>query len=75
MGKTIFCRSVWSDDEDDVYLGNNPHYVVGLDAISDHIISVEFPDDDDDLFEASKFINLNQGPEPDMGLNFQSRQT
>ena len=40
------CQSVWSDNEDGVLLGNNPHDVMGLDALAKSIISTEFPDDD-----------------------------
>ena len=40
----------------------------------DNNISSEFTDDDEKLFEANEFLYLNQGPDPDMGLNFQSMQ-
>ena len=69
-------------------IGNNLSDVLGHDVLADNGISSEFPDgvlaeiafnpsvliDDDKLFDANEFIDLKQGPKPDMGLNFQARQ-
>ena len=48
--------------------------MIGLDTLSDNIISANFPDEDDKLFDANEYNGLNQGPDPDMGLHFQSRK-
>ena len=45
--ETFINHSVWSDIKYDVSLGNKPSYMMGLDALSDNIISDEFPDDDE----------------------------
>ena len=55
-------------------LGNIPCGMVGPDALADNVISAEFPDYDDKLFDANEFLNLNQVPDSDIGLNFHSRQ-
>ena len=47
---------------------------MGLDTISDNIISDESPDDDEYLFDANEFLNLNKKTDPDMVLKFQVRQ-
>ena len=47
---------------------------MGLDTISDNIISDESPDDDEYLFDANEFLNLNKKTDPDMFLKFQVRQ-
>ena len=47
---------------------------MGLDAISENIISDEFPDDNEELFYANEFLDLNEDPDPEMGLNFQAIQ-
>ena len=73
-GETFVHQSVWSDNEYDVSFGNNPRDVIGLDALDDNIISEKFPDDDEKLFGANEFIDLNQDPETGMGLNFQARK-
>ena len=65
---------MWSDNEYDMSLSNKLHGVMGLDELSDDIISAEFPDEDVELFDAKEFIDLNTGPDTDMGLNFQARQ-
>ena len=48
--------------------------MVGPDALADNVFSSKFPDDIDKLFDGNEFIDLNQGPDPDMGLNFQGGQ-
>ena len=48
--------------------------VVGSDVLADNYIAADFPDDDDGFFDANEFIDPNQGPNPDMGLNFQARK-
>ena len=74
-GRDIFiCPSVWYNDEYDALIGNKTHDVVGPDELSDNIISSEIPDDGDELFDANEFLDLNQGPDPDMGFNLQTRQ-
>ena len=73
-GETFVHQSVWSDNEYDVSFGNKPRDVIGLDALDDNIISDNFPDDDEKLFGANEFIDLNQDPETGMGLNFQARK-
>ena len=74
-GEDTFIRqSVWYDNEDDVSLGNKTSDVMGLDALDKNIISDKFSDNEDKLFDANEFIKLNQGPDPDKGLNFQARQ-
>ena len=40
------CQSVWSNNEDDVSLGNKPRDTMGLDKLDENIISDEFPGDD-----------------------------
>ena len=65
---------MWYYDEDYVSSGNTPYGVVGSEALSDNIISAEFTDDNNKLFDVNESINLNEGPGPDMVLNFQSRQ-
>ena len=73
-GKDAFVsQSVWSDNEDDVSLGNKPRDMMGLDALADNIISAEFTDDNEKLFNVHKFIDLNKDTDPEMGLNFQYR--
>ena len=74
-GKDAFVsQSVWSDNEDDVSLGNKPRDMMGLDALADNIISADFTDDNEKLFNANEFIDLNEYTDPEMGLNFQYRQ-
>ena len=70
----FFSQSVWSDNEYDVSLGNKPSDVMGLDTLSDNIILAELPDDDEEFFDANEFLDLNDDPDPDMGLNFHSRK-
>ena len=65
---------MWSNNEDGMSLFNKPSGVIGLYALSDKIVSAEFPDDNEELFYANKFIDLNEDTDPDMGLNFQARQ-
>ena len=50
---------MWSDNEDYVSLDNKPRDVMGLDAIYENIISAESPDDDEELFDANEFLDLN----------------
>ena len=64
---------MWSSNEDYVFLGNKSRDIMGLDAISDNIISDEFPDDNEELFYANEFLDLNEDTDPEMGLYFQSR--
>ena len=47
---------------------------MGLDILADNIISAESPDDDEEFFDANEFLDINEDPDPDMGLNFQARQ-
>ena len=65
---------MWSDEKDGVPLDKTPCDMVGLDTISDNIISDESPDDDEYLFDANEFLNLNKKTDPDMFLKFQVRQ-
>ena len=65
---------MWSNNEDNVPLSNKPHDVMDLDALSENIISAEFPDDYEELFDANEFIDLKEGPDPEIGLNLQDRQ-
>ena len=67
-------NSVWFDYEDDVLRGNKPCDVVDLDVFSDNIISSEFPDDDEELFDVNEFIDVNKYTDTGMGLNFHARQ-
>ena len=48
--------------------------MVGPEALDDNIISYEFPDDNDKFFDVNEFIDLNDGLDPDMVLNFQTRK-
>ena len=43
--------------------------MVGPDALADNVISAKLTDNDDTLLEANEFIDLNQGPDPEIGLN------
>ena len=72
---TFIYQSVWSNNEYDVSLGNKPRDVMGIGALAENIISAKFPDDNDKLFDANEFIDLNQGPHPEIGLNFQARES
>ena len=65
---------MWSDNEDDVFLGNKPRDVMGIDALADNVISAKFPDDDEEFFDENKCFNLNEDINPYMGLNLQARQ-
>ena len=58
---------MWYDDEDDVLLGNTLCDVVGPEALTDNIISAEFPDDNDRLFNLNDFLDRNEGLDLDMG--------
>ena len=73
-GRHIFFQSVWYNNEDYVLLGNKPYDMMGLDSLSDNIITAEFTDDDEKFFDVNECIDLNEDNEPDMGLKFQSRQ-
>ena len=48
--------------------------MMGLDVVADNIISAESPVDNEELFYANEFIDLNEDTDPDMGLNLQARQ-
>ena len=50
---------MWSDNEDDLFLGNKPRDVMGIDALADNVISAKFPDDDEEFFDENKCFNLN----------------
>ena len=59
-GEDVFVRqSVWSDIEDYMQLGNKPCDVMGIEALANNIISDEFPDIDEELFDANKVLDLN----------------
>ena len=62
---------MWCNDKDDVLLGNTFREVVGPDVLADNFISSNFSNDGDKLSDWNEYINLNQGPNPDMGLNYQ----
>ena len=72
--EVLVFQSVWSNNEYDVFLGNKPRDVIGIDALAENTISDQFPDDNEELFDANEFIDLNEDTEPDMGLDFQARQ-
>ena len=42
---------------------------MGPGAQDENIISANFPDDNEELFYANEIIDLNDGSDPDMGLN------
>ena len=47
-GEDVFvCQSVWSRNEDDVFLSNKSNDVMDLDALSEDINSSMFPDEDE----------------------------
>ena len=47
-GEDVFvCQSVWSRNEDDVFLSNKSNDVMDLDALSEDINSSMFPDGDE----------------------------
>ena len=53
-GEDTFIRhSVWSENEDDVYLGNKLRDVMVIDSLAENIIPAEFPDDYEELFYAN----------------------
>ena len=53
-------------------LSNKPREVMGLDTLANNIISAKFSNDGDKFSGANEFISINQGPNPEMGLNLQS---
>ena len=65
---------MWSDNEYDVFLSNKPHDGMDLDALADNIILSKFPGDNEELLGENEFLDLNEGPDPDVGLKFQERQ-
>ena len=73
-GASFVHQWVWPNNEDDVSLDNKPCGVMGIDALTDNIISAEYPDDDKESFDANKFLDLNKYTDPNMGLNCWSRQ-
>ena len=65
---------MWSNDEYYMLFSDTICDVVGPDIISDNDVAAELPDDNDKLFDMNKFINMNKGHNPGMGLNFHSMQ-
>ena len=65
-------ESVWSDNEDHMSLDNKPHDMMGLDALSENIISAESHDENKEFFYSNEFLYLNEDTEPDTGLNLQA---
>ena len=65
---------MWSDNEYDTSLGNKPRDVIILGALAENIISAQFPDDNEKIFNTNEFIDLNEDTDTDMVLNFQSRK-
>ena len=49
---------MWYNDEDDVLFDKKTHAVMGLDTLSDNIIKAKSTDDDEELFDANKFLEL-----------------
>ena len=45
---------------------------MGLDSLSDNIISDKFPGEYEELFDANEFLDLNEYTDPDTGLNLQA---
>ena len=41
---------------------------MGLDALADNIISAESPDEDETLFDANEFLDLNKDIDPQHGF-------
>ena len=70
----FICQSVWSDNEYAVFLSNKPHDGMDLDALADNIILSKFPGENEELLGENEFLDLNEGPDPDVGLKFQERQ-
>ena len=48
---------------------------MGPDILAENDIAAKFTDNDEELFDANEFIDPNQGPNLDMSLNFQARQS
>ena len=44
--RRIHLSFIYSDNEDDVFLGNKPCDMMGLDTLTDNTISANFTDDD-----------------------------
>ena len=65
---------MWSDNEDDVFIDNKTRDVMGIETLSDNIISADFSDDDEELFGANNSLDLNIETEPEMGVKFQASQ-
>ena len=49
------CQAVWSNNEDGVSLGNKTYAVMSIDSLANNIISDDFTDDDEELFDANEF--------------------
>ena len=49
---------MWTNNEDKVSLSNKPNDLMYLDELAEDIISAEFPDDDEELYDAKRFIDL-----------------
>ena len=47
---------------------------MGIETLSDNIISADFLDDDDKLFDANNSLDLSIETEPEMGVKFQASQ-
>ena len=55
-------------------LGKTLHEMVYLYVVAANDISAKVSNYDDKLFDTNDFFDLNQVPNPDMGLNLQARR-
>ena len=46
---------MWSGNEYGVLIGNKPCDMMGLDKLSDNVVSDKFPDDDEEFFDTNVF--------------------